>query len=651
MDTSRPSLKRKITAIMAADIAEYTRITAEDEEETLARLESNRRVFDDFVLRAGGRVFNSAGDSVMCEFQSAVEATRCAIDIQESLRTRNMAYPAHRQMHFRIGISIGDVVEREGDLLGDGVNIAARLQTLAQPGSICVSRTVQEAVANKISLPFLDLGQRDVKNLPYPIHAFQIELGGGAKGAPQTAAKPGKSAGTGVFAPKITPLWLLAAVLIAAGGMGLYALGRLERTEVPPATSIKPALPPQADTGPVVTQDMTPAQAFERLEKSGGLVKAPTSAAELYHNARLLEARGENAAARRDYMALAALGREHVDPLMRLAALVLAQEGRAGAREVLGDIAKAGNRAARLAQALQFDGAERMSHLLRFAEENPDFAPAHYLLAVELGEDRQNSQTIEEKRREQAALERFLTADQEGRLVPFFLDQAVLAQWLDHTRKREATLKGFFAQGRDKISAAFTPMNTGWIGAISLPEPALQLEYQLGSHGAFRATGALQILDPRSGRPMPKTSIEFPPPPGPLQVGLRYTDAKGQLSPVTTIAFDPASALQQGMRDALERTTSGWLAFGTGQNSHRLYATHLITYRCAIEKVEIGFNDALPREVFPLPPCNPDMPNHVPPHARLFIELEPATQNATLRLTFKGGERSEVQTFARPKAR
>jgi class 3 adenylate cyclase len=148
----------------------------------LNRLESTLELFDDFVKRAGGRIFNTAGDGVMCEFASAVEATRCAIDIQESLRTANMALPAHRQMHFRIGISIGDVVERDGDLLGDGVNIAARLQALAEPGSICVSRHVHEAVMNKVSVPFRDLGNREVKNLPHPVHAYQIEMGPRGKG-------------------------------------------------------------------------------------------------------------------------------------------------------------------------------------------------------------------------------------------------------------------------------------------------------------------------------------------------------------------------------------------------------------------------------------------------------------------------------------
>jgi class 3 adenylate cyclase len=169
-------MKRKIAAIMAADIAGYTKLVADDEEETLRRLTSYREVFGDFINRFSGRIFNTAGDAVLAEFPSAVEAVRCAIDIQESIRTRNLAYPSSRQMAFRIGITIGDVVERDGDLLGDGVNIAARLEGLAQPGGICVSRTVYEQVSNKLSVEFVDIGDRNVKNLPAPIHAYTVAL-------------------------------------------------------------------------------------------------------------------------------------------------------------------------------------------------------------------------------------------------------------------------------------------------------------------------------------------------------------------------------------------------------------------------------------------------------------------------------------------
>ena len=169
-------LKRKIAAILAADIAGYSRLVAEDEEETLRRLAAYREVVDDFIARAGGRIFNTAGDAVLAEFPSAVEAVRCAIDIQESLRTRNRDFPPNRQMSYRIGITIGDVVERDGDLLGDGVNIAARLEGLADVGGICISRAVHEQVANKLSVQFADMGAREVKNIPTPVHAFRVAM-------------------------------------------------------------------------------------------------------------------------------------------------------------------------------------------------------------------------------------------------------------------------------------------------------------------------------------------------------------------------------------------------------------------------------------------------------------------------------------------
>jgi class 3 adenylate cyclase len=185
-------MKRKIAAIMAADVAGYSKLVAEDEEETLRRLAAYRAVIDDFIAKAGGRIFNTAGDAVLAEFSSAVEAVRCAIDVQESLRTRNLAYPPSRQMNFRIGITIGDVVERDGDLLGDGVNIAARLEGLAQVGGICISRSVHEQVANKLSVQFADIGEQQVKNIPTPVYAFMLQLrvedGLTGAAAPRTAS-------------------------------------------------------------------------------------------------------------------------------------------------------------------------------------------------------------------------------------------------------------------------------------------------------------------------------------------------------------------------------------------------------------------------------------------------------------------------------
>ncbi|KAF0136567.1 MAG: hypothetical protein FD152_979 [Xanthobacteraceae bacterium] len=646
----RQPLKRKITAVMAADIAEYTRIMAEDEEETLSRLEAYRMVFDDFVVRAGGRVFNSAGDSVMCEFPSAVEATRCAIDIQESLRTRNLAYPAHRQMHFRIGISIGDAVERDGDLLGDVVNIAARLQSLAEPGSICVSRSVQEAVANKTSLPSLDLGHREVKNLPYPVHAFKIEVNkpAGRRSAPTEAQAAGPSAS----APRSIAPWILSGILVAAGGIGLHWLIRAKEpaaTEAATTPQSGPARPAQGGSGNMAdVADAASARGSDQVSSPAGVAPRAVSATERYHNARQLEGRGELGAARREYAALVVLHPDAIDPPFRLASLVRAQEGSTAAREALAELARQDNPSARLMHALQFDRAERLRRLEAFAEAHPDFAPAHYLLAAELVDGRQDGQTLAEKRREQAALDRFLTVAREGKLSSFFLDRSLLGQWMDLARTRDAVLRSLLADGRDQISAAFTPSNTGWIGTIALPEPAIGIEYRLGHAGPFRSTGLLQVADPRTGRPMPRASIEFPHQTAPTEIAIRYIDTAGVFSPVTTIAFDPRTALQRGTRDILQGIAPSWLAFGSGQNSHRVYFTALLSYRCAIDKVEVGFNGQTPREVFFLPPCDPGQPLSVPADAQRSLDLAPSVESVTVRLTFVGGDVSEVATFPRP---
>src|ERR1700758_4327482 len=210
-------MKRKIAAIFAADIAGYSRLVAEDEEETLRRLASYRQGTDDFIAKCGGRIFNNAG-----------EAVRCAIDIQESLRTRNMAYPPSRQMAFRIGITIGDVVERDGDLLGDGVNIAARLEGLAEVGGICVSRAVHEQVANKLSVQFADIGAQEVKNIPTPVHAYMVAMRreDGTYSMPQVK-KPSAKAGSAAPA-WMWPLVVMVVCLVAIGVGGFLYFTKLE---------------------------------------------------------------------------------------------------------------------------------------------------------------------------------------------------------------------------------------------------------------------------------------------------------------------------------------------------------------------------------------------------------------------------------------
>src|SRR5437660_2168547 len=249
-------MKRKIAAIFAADIAGYSRLVAEDEEETLRRLASYRQVTDDFIAKCGGRIFNTAGDAVLAEFPSAVEAVRCAIDIEESRRTRNLAYTTRRQMAFRIGITIGDVVERDGDLLGDGVNIAARLEGLAEVGGICISRAVHEQVANKLSVQFADIGAQEVKNIPTPVHAYMVAMRreDGTYATPQVK-KPAKAQG----APQPNWMWPVAVTVVSLAAIGVGCVLYCTQLETSAPSAAATAPPASAPTPvPAATAAMVP---------------------------------------------------------------------------------------------------------------------------------------------------------------------------------------------------------------------------------------------------------------------------------------------------------------------------------------------------------------------------------------------------------
>ena len=173
-DPTTHALERKLATILSADVAEYSRLMAEDEEQTLRTFRAHKQVFESLIAMHRGRIFNTAGDAILAEFGSAVEAVRCATEIQAALRTRNDQLPESRQVRFRIGVNLGDVMVQDQDLLGDGVNVAARLQAAAEPGGICISGGVYDQILNKLSLSFKSLGEQNYKNLPRAIRTYAI---------------------------------------------------------------------------------------------------------------------------------------------------------------------------------------------------------------------------------------------------------------------------------------------------------------------------------------------------------------------------------------------------------------------------------------------------------------------------------------------
>src|SRR5262245_61687913 len=186
--------QRKLAAILAADVVGFSRLAGSDEERTLARLRALRSdVIDPTIAVHNGRVVKRMGDGALVEFRSVVDAVRCAIEVQDSMLERNAGLPPERRIELRIGIHLGDVVEEsDGDLMGDGVNIAARLEGVAQPGAICLSEDAYRQVKSRLDLAISDLGETKLKNIAEPMRIYSLQFGGAV--TPRTTALKGTAA-------------------------------------------------------------------------------------------------------------------------------------------------------------------------------------------------------------------------------------------------------------------------------------------------------------------------------------------------------------------------------------------------------------------------------------------------------------------------
>ena len=168
-------VERQLVAILAADIAGYSRLMGADEEGTLAELRAcQTELIGPCITAHHGGIFKTTGDGMLVRFASPVEATRCAVEIQQGMTARNSDLPDHKRLQFRIGINLGDVIVEDGDIFGDGVNVAARLEALAEPGGICISRSVRDQVRDRVALAIEDLGEQQVKNIARPLHVYRL---------------------------------------------------------------------------------------------------------------------------------------------------------------------------------------------------------------------------------------------------------------------------------------------------------------------------------------------------------------------------------------------------------------------------------------------------------------------------------------------
>jgi adenylate cyclase len=229
--------KRKLSGILSADAVGYSRLMGEDEASTIRTLEDSKRLMSELIEQFKGRVVDAPGDNLLAEFSSVVDATECAVKIQQELKTKNTELPDNRKMQFRIGVNLGDVVEEADHIYGDGVNIAARIEGLAEPGGICISRTAYDHVKNKLEVGYEYLGQHSVKNITEPVRVYRVLM------EPESV---GKVIGEKRFIGKISRRAAITTIIIlaiVAGGLIGWNLYLQQSKKVEPASLDKMLYP------------------------------------------------------------------------------------------------------------------------------------------------------------------------------------------------------------------------------------------------------------------------------------------------------------------------------------------------------------------------------------------------------------------------
>ena len=384
-------------------------------------------------------------------------------------------------------------------------------------------------------------------------------------------------------------------------------------------------------------------QGFAGLNKSGGIIQGPQKPEEHYHNARLYEQGGDFGNARKSYNAFFAFKLGLLDPHIRYQTFLKIQEGRAGAREIYSAMYEQDKRPLiDFARILLLEAPQRFDLLKSFLAANPDFAPGYYELSREYSTARKGAQSLGDKQAELAALERFKALDADGKLVRYFMDQTVAAEWLDDADRRLKSL-AVLKQSASEVPVTLSAMrsNTDWTIVLQLKEIPREIFYKLEGDGAFRSTGVMDAVNSATGLKIPNMSFSLRPGIGKTKIEVKYLDVGNEMRGPFTLELDPTAELIAGQKKILGMTKNGWLSFRDFNGKLLLYFTHLVSSRCAIDKVAYGIDsDAVP-SAFPLQPCNPRDPHNVG-DGQLYIEIPANSRYVSVQLTYKDGTTSET---------
>ncbi len=405
----------------------------------------------------------------------------------------------------------------------------------------------------------------------------------------------------------------------------------------------------RTDTSKIAASVEEIAKRFDSLAATGGLIPGARTPEEHYHNARIHELGGNFSAARKEYSEYLAANLELLDPWQSYAAMLKAQEGRAGAAETLryfSEKLEPRTVSAQTALALLEEGDARMTKLQALAAEHPDFGPLSYLLSQEFSEARRGDQTLADQRAEKEWLGKFREAQAEGKFARYFLDQKEAQKWIETAEARWAKLSSQPSSVLDNpVTLTAQQSNAGWAVIFSLSDfKARELFYKLDGQGDFVSTGHLPNQNPQTGLPMVNPHVPLPNlGGGPHTIEVKYLDKNGQTNGPYTLEFSTADQQMAQGKMMLNAVAGSWLSFRDYDGKVLLYFSTLMSYRPLLKEVRYSLdNDSLDK-TFTFKPSE----KMFEVGDELYLTVPPNSQFATVQVTFKDGTVSSAQKVMR----
>ncbi|MEO1119859.1 MAG: hypothetical protein AAFW88_01205 [Pseudomonadota bacterium] len=385
---------------------------------------------------------------------------------------------------------------------------------------------------------------------------------------------------------------------------------------------------------------------LEALAALGGVIADPKTVTEYYNNALVFQRRGDALSARRMYEKAITEGADYIDVLDGHAALVKAQEGLLGAREIYADLRRQqpDNRSIALTAATLAPANRREEALRSLVEGDDPFEPAWYEISRLFSLDRLGDQSLADKRSEKAALEAFVSADEAGRIYRWFLDKSAAEAWREDAQRRYAAYRNRDTDF-DAVTINASPSNDGWTITLFVAEAARAIRYRVNG-GEVRDTGKLDMIDQRTGAPAPRTYFALPLGTETAQIEIWYDDVRDVERGPFPVTFSAAQAFADFTYNVMENLTQGWVeGRAWDENRFLIYFSHLVSYRCGLDEIRYGLDRDDPDQLFPMSPCDPKNPYASGVDDQLFLDLKVKPEKIIVQLKYADGRLSDMREF------